>query len=121
MSRPVRPWFRLYVETFGDTKMRSIPPEQRWLWAAILALGRESPLPGFLLVGAKPVTENQLQDKAAVSRKHVRDGMAYFVDHGMLVMDESLGAYQIARWNDRQFESDDVTARTSKHRAKERS
>jgi hypothetical protein len=44
--------------------------------------------------------------------------MQSFVDLGLLVPDPNLGALAVAKWDDRQYESDDATKRTRKHRAK---
>lgn len=39
---------------------------------------------------------------------------------GLIEWDEILNAWSIPRWSDRQYESDDVTKRTAKHRSQER-
>jgi hypothetical protein len=112
-----RPWFRFYTETFADLEVRAMPVAHRWVWASLLGLARMSPVPGALLDKAgEPVTDDLLADWAAVRKTDVRAAMRRFVALGMVRTDE--GVRVIAKWDARQFESDDVTARTAKHRAK---
>ncbi|MCL6443142.1 MAG: hypothetical protein K6T83_06760 [Alicyclobacillus sp.] len=35
-------WFRFYTEAISDTKIRRLPPAQRWLWVVMLSLARKS-------------------------------------------------------------------------------
>lgn len=118
MPRSPRPWFRFYVEAIHDRKLRRRPPAQRWLWVVVLAVARAAPVAGYLLIGERsPVEEADLTDLAALPLRDVRNGLAYFQESGMLTFDELLGAWFVTAWESRQFESDDVTARTSKHRS----
>ena len=120
MPRPSRPWFRFYVEAVYDRKLRRPPPATRWLWVVLLSIARASPITGFLMVSERsPVTTEDLADIAALKRSEVEAGMAYFDREGMIEMDPNLGAYCVTSFLERQFESDDVTSRTRKHRSKE--
>lgn len=123
MPRPQRPWFRFYVEAIHDRKLRRLPPAQRWLWIVVLAMARQSPVPGYLLLtcdgnGLEAVDENDLADAAAIKVSEVRAGMAAFRKMGMLTLDETLKCDAVTKWGERQFESDEVAARTRKHRSK---
>jgi hypothetical protein len=119
MSRPARPWFRFYVEAMRDPKMRRLAPAQRWLWVAILAAARESCRPGYLMVSEFHGFENaDLADYAGMTPKAVSDGAQLLESFGMISYDQDIHAWYVPAWNDRQFESDDVTARTAKHRFK---
>lgn len=125
MARPRRPWFRFYVEAVHDRKLRRLPPAQRWLWVVVLAVARESPVAGSLLLrcddsGVEPISEADLVDTAALKPADVKAGMAAFRQMGMLRTDPNLGCDVVAKWTERQYESDDVTTRTRKHRSKER-
>lgn len=126
MPRKKTLWFRFYVEAIHDRKLRRQPPAARWLWVVILAAARRSPVPGVLLIaddGDKPdpITIDDLVDDAALKPVEVRRAIRTFLELGMLSTDEDLDAWYVTRWWDRQFESDDVTARTAKHRSRERS
>jgi hypothetical protein len=126
MPRPRRPWFRLYVEMIHDAKLRRLPVAQRWLWVVVLAMARQSPVPGHLLIAVAddevdPVTAEDLADAAAVKVAEVRAGLKAFRRMGMLTRDEELCCDVVARWNDRQFETDEVAERTRRHRAERRS
>ncbi len=119
MARPSRPWFRFYVEAIYDRKLRGQPPATRWLWVTVLALARSSPISGYLMVSERtPASTADLMDLAAPKRGEVEAGMGYFEREGMVVHDSNLGALCVRAWADRQFESDNITRRTRKHRSK---
>lgn len=122
MPRPQRPWFRFYVEAVHDRKLRRLDPEYRWLFVACCAAARQSCKPGHLLVGERdPMTLDDLVDFAAMPHEQVDKGMSALEQAGVVQVDRRTGAWFLPAWNDRQYESDDVTARTRKHRTKERS
>lgn len=117
MPRPPRPWFRFYVEAVNDRKLRRRDPAQRWLWVCILAAARQSCISGFLMVSIRePMDDDDLADFAGVPVKLVRTTLPLFEQSGMIHRDDDLAAWQVTNWADRQYESDDVTARTRKHR-----
>lgn len=120
MPRPARPWFRFYVEAMRDPKIRRLTPEQRWLWVGILSAARESPISGYLMVSDRHAYDwTDLADYAGMKVKVVEQATELMNDLGMIAFDERIGAWYVRAWSDRQFESDDVTARTRRH--KERS
>lgn len=120
MPRPARPWFRFYVEALGDRKIRRFTPAQRWLWVAILGCARSSPVPGTLLVsGESAVDDHDLADIAGMPARDVARAMPLFESAGM-IQRTATGAWVVVKWNERQYESDDITERTRKHRSKER-
>lgn len=115
VPRPARPWFRFYVEAMRDPKMRRLTPAQRWLWVAVLSAARESCEPGRLVIAERvPMTESDLADYAGMRRPEIMDGLALMIELGMLADDD--GTLVVPAWNDRQYESDDTTKRTRKHR-----
>lgn len=124
MARPVRPWFRFYVEAINDPKLRRLPPAWRWLWPTAMSLARQSPIPGKLLITAadelvEPLTFEDLVDAAAMPSKDVKLALAEFYRLGMMHDDAELGCMVVTKFGVRQFESDEVTKRTRKHRSKE--
>jgi hypothetical protein len=123
MAPPKRPWFRFYVEAVHDRKLRRLKPEVRWLFVACLAAARQSPEPGVLLVGeGQPMDHDDLADFAGVTRRQVETGTDALQDAGVLAYDTERDVWLVPAFTRRQFESDDVTARTRKHRTtKERS
>lgn len=66
------------------------------------------------------MTLADLADAAAIPPKLVRQGFDLLEEIGLIEVSES-GAWSVVRWKERQFESDDVSLRTAKHRSKERS
>jgi len=122
MPRPSRPWFRVYVEMFPDRKIRRLSPAQRWLWMAILGAARESPKPGYLMVTKTlPMSNNELAMYADVRARDVAVALGLMQELGLVkIVDNCI---QVNNWAGRQYESDDVTARTRTHRerTKERS
>lgn len=122
MARPARPWFRFYVEAIHDRKLRRMRPEHRWLFVVCLAAARQSPEPGWLLVGVDdPIGWDDLVDLAAMPLKQVEQGIDALQATAIIAFDKERSAWFVPSWDTRQFESDDVTARTTKHRSKERS
>lgn len=119
MPRPSRPWFRFYVEAMQDPKMRGLIPSHRWLWVALLGMARSSCSPGRLLVAeGMPYTEAEMADYAALRAGEVRSGLRELERRRMVTNDD--GTWVVTRWEERQYESDNSTMRTAKHRSKER-
>jgi hypothetical protein len=115
MARPARPWFRFYVEAFGDRKIRRLSPAHRWLWVAILGAARESPEPGVLLVAEDlPMTFQELADYAGMPLREVTKALPQMLKLGMIALSDD--TISVPKFNSRQFESDNVTARTREHR-----
>lgn len=119
MPRPPRPWFRLYVEALHDPKLRRMPASHRWVWVAVLAAARASCVPGVLMVSEmQPMDEHDLADIAAVPMREVRKALGAMEAAGMVARADD-GTLSVPKWRDRQFESDDTTERTRKHRSNE--
>lgn len=117
MPRPQRPWFRLYVETMADSKLRRMPVAHRWVWIGVLAAARQSPTPGVLLISpGEAMTVDDLADFCAVPVKNVSAALAVFERYGMVDTDPC-SAWRVVNWSARQFESDAVTERTRKYRS----
>lgn len=115
MARPIRPWFRFYVEAFADRKIRRLKPAQRWVWVAILGAARESHEPGKLYVApGLPMTVTELADYAAVTEREAAQTLKAAESLAMITREGDL--ITVTNWDKRQFESDDVTKRTRDHR-----
>jgi len=121
MPRPARPWFRFYVEAFTDDKLLRLTPAQRWLWVAVLGAARKSCEPGRLVIAeGEAMTVAELARFADVPVEDVWPALEQMRRYGMVTWDDN-GLIEVCRWAERQFESDNTTARTAKHRSKERS
>lgn len=119
MPRKPMPWFRFYVEAVHDRKLRRQKPETRWLFVVCLAAARQSPEPGWLMVGEDdPMGWDDLVDFAHMTRTQVERGMDALQDAGVIAFDRPRDAWHIPNWDERQYESDNSTKRTQKHRAK---
>ena len=116
MPRVPRPWFRFYSETLGDGKIRCRPPAERWCWTALLCIAGEAEERGELTIGSHPATPCEIADLAALPVKTVRSALDYFIEEKMLA--DQGGVLVVARWKERQFESDESMERTRKYRAK---
>lgn len=120
MPRKPRPWFRFYVEAVRDRKLRRQTPAVRWLWVVVLAVARSSPVPGYLMLAeGSAITKDDLADEAAIKLSEVTAGLEAFLRLEMLEWDEALQTWHVINWNERQFESDNTTERTRKHRSNE--
>lgn len=116
MPRRPMPWFRFYVETFADRKIRRLTPAQRWAWAAILGAARESPKPGLLYVAdGLPMSVKELATYADVRLADARKALELCVAMEMVTVSDD-GLVSVTNWVKRNPESDDVTARTRTHR-----
>lgn len=119
MPRPVRPWFRFYVEAFADRKIRRLKPAQRWVWVAILGAARESHEPGSLYIApGLAMTVRELAAYADVPEKDVASSLTAMESMSMITRPNDL--IVVTNWGARQFESDDVTKRTRDHKERSR-
>lgn len=120
MPRPIRPWFRFYVEAFGDRKLRRLTPTQRWVWVSVLGAARESPESGRLFIAeGVPMTHEELADYAGVKLREIGPALDLMASLSMIAVDKN-GLVSVTNWDSRQFESDDVTQRTRDHRERSR-
>lgn len=120
MPRVARPWFRFYVEAMRDPKMRRLTPCQRWLWVAILSAARESHRPGFLFIAEDvAMSWDDLSDYAGMKLRDVEQAIDLMHELGMIRWDAMVGTWYVPAWHDRQYETDDTTQRTRKHRSNE--
>ena len=117
MARTPKPWYRFYTEAISDRKLRRMSPAARWVWVAALSAARESPQPGRLLLAeGEPMTVSDLADYAGALKKNGHEMVTVALRLQMLHYDgETL---VVTHWGDRQFEADNVTARTQRHRDK---
>jgi hypothetical protein len=119
MPRPVRPWFRFYVEAFADRKIRRLKPTQRWVWVAILGAARESHEPGSLYIApGLPMTPRELAAYADVTERDITTSLTAMESMSMITRADDV--ITVTNWGVRQFETDDVTKRTRDHRERSR-
>lgn len=119
MPRERKPWFRVYVETISDQKVRKLHAAERWLWIAILSASRESIEPGRLLIHTDlPMDERDLARYADMDPRAVRKALPKMLQLGMIAMDGSI--ITIPNWAARQYESDDVNARSQRFRERQK-
>lgn len=116
--RQKQPWFRFYTEAVYDRKLQRLTPAQRWVWVTVLALAKESPRPGYLLIESAVADARDIASTADVRVRDAESALAAFVERGMLSRVD--GVWHVTNWDKRQFKSDDVTERTSRHRSRER-
>ena len=117
MAPPKRPWFRLYVEIINDPKLRRRPTADRWLWITVLCVARASPVAGRLMVTERSAaTIDDLADMANIPVKTAKAAMRCFEAEGMVEHDSINEAWCVPKFLDRQYESDNSTERSRKHR-----
>jgi hypothetical protein len=115
MPRKPQPWFRFYVEAFNDRKILRLNPAQRWLWVAILGAARQSPEPGALLVAeGEPMTTAELSRYADIPERQIKPALSLMERLQMIAVEGDL--IRVTNWDNRQFESDNVSARTAAYR-----
>ena len=124
MPRKSEPWFRFYVEAVHDRKLRRLEPAHRWVWVAVLAATKRSPIDGVLMLSERqPLEVDDLADIAAVPVDVAQAALDAFAAVGIVEWLDCLSAWGVPKWSARQFESDSSTERVRKHREtqKERS
>lgn len=117
MAPKPQPWFRFYVEAIHDRKLRRLKPEHRWLFVAVLAVARQSPVPGLLMLSDdEAISDDDLADLAALPVRAVTAGMKALEAVGIVRMTDP-GCWAVTQWEKRQYESDSSTKRAAKQRA----
>jgi hypothetical protein len=117
MTLANKTWFRCYTEITRDRKLRRLPPDLRWVWIAVMAIAKESPLEGRLLLSEGiPATIDDIADEAAMEPRETKEALDKFEQQNMLHVED--GVYVCTNWGKRNFESDGSTDRVMKHRAK---
>jgi hypothetical protein len=109
-------WFRLYHDLPHDRKLRKFSSQQKWAWVVILCLASESKQRGLIL----GEDEDALAEDCGFN---CTQDYQYFLDklRQQDMIEPIEGGLKITHWNERQFISDDVTARSSASKAKKRS
>lgn len=121
------PWFRMYYESVHDIKFQIAARETGYskieimgAWVIILCVAAESPVRGKLYVTflkRYSVTDvTMLLGTDVTKAQKIIDS---FIELDMLSVDEG-GALAVCNWDNRQYTSDNSTARVQKHRAKKR-
>lgn len=111
-------WFRVYMEMIYDPKLLRLPVFGRWLWIVLLALAKQSPCEGQLLVSeGVPLTVKEISHIAGVSQAQTSKFLSLMEEQKMLLRTDR--TWSILHWDERQFISDDVSARAQ--RSKQRS
>jgi hypothetical protein len=118
------PWFRVYSELLNDKKIKRISRIMQLprayivgAWVTILCLANESPARGRLMLSDDiPMGEDDIFDELGMEPEMARRLIDNFINLAMLTDENGL---TITNWNERQFKSDNSTARVQKHRAKQ--
>ena len=110
-------WFRTYNEIIDDPKVLRLSYEFRWFFVALLAISSRQKDRGSL-PDLKEISIGLRITKGKAARVIER-----FVDMEFIDVNPEDGSLSIHAWHKRQFQSDDITARTAaaKERARERS
>jgi predicted phage replisome organizer len=112
-------WFRCYTEIKRDRKLRRLPIAHRWIWVVLMAIAKESPSEGRLLLSEDlPITVDDIADEAAVDVEEVEQAIERFKEQNMI--HEEDGVYVLTNWDDRQFVSDTSTERVRKYRQRKK-
>src|SRR5579875_2025380 len=108
MAPPTHPRLRLYTHILHDPKIRRLTPTQRWLWIALMACARQSHQPGTLLVSPNmPMNTADIANQANLPTREVARALPVLEQLGLIAREPGeRGAWRIAKWSDRQYESD---------------
>ncbi|MEX3614721.1 MAG: hypothetical protein VB141_13430 [Burkholderia gladioli] len=112
MSTKALPWFRIYIETVDDEKLRLLAFEDRWHYIALLCCKGQ----GILDEGGS-LTMRKVAVKLGLSVRELEEVARRLAEVGLIDDRETL---QPCGWDDRQFRSDsDPTAAERKRRQRE--
>lgn len=103
-------WFRLYDETLNDPKVQRLSPHLFKFWINCLCVASSVPHRGIL----PPVSV--VAFRLRISEERAVIGLDDLVARGLLDRDSSDGILSVHAWSERQFESDNVSARVQRHR-----
>ncbi len=106
MAKDVMKWFRFYYEVAEDPKVQTLPARLFKLWVNLLCLAAKNK-------GVVPPIA-QAAYTLRMGRARVDLDVAALKRHGLF--DETPAGLVPHNWHQRQFLSDDVTARVKKHR-----
>lgn len=100
----------------SDRRMRKLSDSDRWVWVGILIVAKLADAGGdLLLADGSRVGAEDISDIIASDFDVVKESIKTLKSAGLLV--EKRGLLSVPTWQDRQYESDNVTARVQKHRA----
>lgn len=112
-------WFRCYTDIKRDRKLRRLPIAHRWIWVAVMAMAKESPIQGRLLISENiPATIEDIADEAAADIEETEKAIQKFIEQDML--HEENGVLVLTNWGKRQYTSDNSTKRVRKHRQRKK-
>ena len=97
---PSQPWFRLYRSIIAHPKVRSLTPEQRWVWVAVLCLADD----GWLRLSKdRPLPLDLLADQAGVTPEVAANSLVSFTELGMI--SRSTGRQvRVTNWHQYQYD-----------------
>lgn len=108
-------WFRVYIETIYDPKLLRLPVAGRWLWIVLLALAKQSPDEGKLLVAEDvPMTATEMGRTAGLTKAQTERLLVLMEQQGMMAVEGQ--TWSVKHWGERQFVSDDGAQRMQRHR-----
>lgn len=118
------PWFRVYSEIVGDSKIQRISkktgkPEGLVLaiWVTLLAWANKSKDRGRVeITEGEPYGLEDLTRATGFPRKTVQAVLLEMINLRMVDFEEETLTFVISNWSNRQFPSDNSTERVKKHR-----
>lgn len=118
-----KPWFRTWDEMLTDPKMFDLPDSQWGIWLKFLCLANQQTQRGFIIIeSSKKPAINTLATALHTRSDRLLTALRQFADRNMVEydLDDNDGWVNITNWNNRQFASDDVTARVLKFKERKR-
>jgi len=107
-------WFRLYSDILQNKKVMQLPEAMRWRYVALKALANIQTPRGTL-----PSNED-ISFELRLSPLEVEETLKLFQSKHFSFLELKYGKLRIRNWKKRQFISDDITARTRRHKGTEK-
>lgn len=106
-------WFRFYHEFVDDPKIAMMSDSDQLMWVKALCLASDSNIRGTITL-----SDEEVCWKLRCTMETWKHAIDKFRAKGMI--EHSRDGYIICNWEKRQYKTDDVKSRVSKHRAKKK-
>ena len=105
------PWIKLYTEILHEPKLYRLPDDLKWRFVQMLALAGECDAEGFLTSSGKPLSLEQIAWILHLEAPALSDSLQALAQAGLMVLDQTTGAWLVPSFSRRQGRPDDETRR----------
>jgi hypothetical protein len=96
------PWIKLHIDIIANPKLYQLNESRRWRFVQLLALAGECNADGYLVIAGVPLTPHYLGWRLLVDSKVILRDLKALSRQGLVVQDETTGAWMIPGFAGRQ-------------------